>query len=178
MQVLQSALETGSGADRFIHVALPLMRTRGVHADYVDSVVWHGDCLLSKSVTDEAVLWRLPITHLDDTLALSSLPKAAAGLLKVASWALPHTSIWFLKISTDPEHSVAACGSKQGRVYLWQLPEEGGEVGGGRAEVVHVTERSGAAVRSVALHDGEFVLAGLSDGRLILMRGTLAKRRN
>jgi hypothetical protein len=174
--VLESALETGCGAERFVHVALPLMRTRSVHADYVDSVSWHGDCLLSKSVTDEAILWQLPITHLVDTLMLSSLPRAVAGLQRVASCVLPATSMWFLKICTDSENGVAACGSKQGRLYLWPLPEQGG-AGAGRAEVVTVTDRMGVAVRSVALHPSSFVIAGLSDGHVIVMRGTPSRRR-
>ena len=67
MQVLQAAEAAATNEDVFTPVHRARFRSKAVHGDFVDSVAWFGDALLTKSVRDEVLLWTLD-PPLDDTL--------------------------------------------------------------------------------------------------------------
>jgi hypothetical protein len=66
-------VDAHSAAD-FCHIKEPLFCSKAVHGDFVDSVAWFGDALLTKSVTNEAVLWRIEGLDLADSKELGLSP--------------------------------------------------------------------------------------------------------
>jgi WD40 repeat protein len=168
LQVFERAENASAAADIFVHVCHPLFHSKAVHADFVDSVTWFGDALLTKSVHDEVVLWCTK-GCLESTLTLgTALGAAPPGFVPLRRFLMHGCTVWFLKLTVSLPALQLACGSTKGKVFIWELP---GEVGAGHehdgcvAEVIEVA-RGVATVRSVALHLGGALVAGMDNGLL------------
>ena len=181
LQVLEAAEEEGCGGARFVHIERPLLRTRAAHADFVDTVAWHGDRLCTKSVHDQILLWALPVRALAATPALAALPPPREGVCVTDAFDIPDCSVWFVKFCADRRLRRLACGSLKGRAYIWPLPGAAtatrtGPLGAQCEREVVVVDRGDVTVRAVALHAADILIAGLDDGRVVVMKGHAAAR--
>jgi len=92
-----------------LEIQFPCFSTRHVHSDYVDCVRWVGDHLISKSTKNQLKLWRPAIHRCKDTVTI------------LETYAVPSTSIWFLRMDLDMRREYIAVGNTAGEVYLWKL---------------------------------------------------------
>lgn len=141
----------------------------------------YGDALLSKSVYNIVVLWKVT-APLEATLDLGTPPAPGLPSLQpLQKFRMDDGHVWFLKLSLCLSSLRAACGSAGGRAYVWKLPEAGAAAaaaeaaaGGGAAchpegaSVVEVDGRGGGIVRATALHPCGHLLSVMEDGRLFV----------
>ena len=100
-----------------VEIQFPCYSTRNVHTDYVDCVRWVGDHLISKSTKNQVKMWR-PAVHRS---------KDAVTILE--TYAVPSTSIWFLRMDLDARREYIAVGNTAGDIYLWKLEEDNNKNG-------------------------------------------------
>eukprot|EP00850_Spirogloea_muscicola_P005414 SM000024S07876 [mRNA] locus=s24:894549:897728:- [translate_table: standard] len=93
------------------HVQLPVFVAYHVHTNYVDCTRWLGDCILSKSVDNEVVLWR----HVRATQ-----DGRDEGFVDVLQrYAVQDCDVWFIKFSMDLACTTLAIGNREGTTHVW-----------------------------------------------------------
>jgi polycomb protein EED len=100
----------------------PVFTTRNVHRNYVDSVSWYGNCVLSKSCENAIVMWRpgkleTPMEN-DDQVVTNSNDHTASVLHK---FECDDNEIWFIRFGLDEAQQVLAVGNQVGDIYLWNI---------------------------------------------------------
>jgi hypothetical protein len=95
-------------------------------------------------------------------------------------FAVEGCAVWFLKFSLHLPDLMLAVGGTTGKVTLWPMPgaptheaglERAGTKRGNGQEVVNVLGKGQqCTVRSVAMSDGGTLVAGLDDGRIVVLR--------
>ena len=84
----------------------PLFSTNQVHSNYVDSVKWVGDCVMSKSVCDSIVLWA------------PDSPRSANSSVILRRFKLPNFAIWYSQMDIFPPYDWFAVGNDDGKVRV------------------------------------------------------------
>ena len=92
-------------------VPMPICSTSEVHDNYVDSIKFYGDLIISKSCEDQIIIWKLCYVDM----------KCKPLVLKVIS--LPKSHIWFIKLNISHDMALLSCGNLIGQVYIWKLLE-------------------------------------------------------
>lgn len=87
----------------------PAFSTNHVHSDYVDCVRWIGDLLLTKSTQNEVKLWR-PAVH-----------RCESCVTVLATFVVPSSNIWFLKLGINADRTQFAAGTTNGYVYVYNI---------------------------------------------------------
>lgn len=87
----------------------PLFVTTNVHSDYVDSVKWLGDLLLTKSTKGKMLLWG------PDSARFKGAP------LILHEYSSSDDQIWYIRMDVCVPLNLVAVGSKEGRVYVHSL---------------------------------------------------------
>ncbi|KAK7206561.1 WD40-repeat-containing domain protein [Myxozyma melibiosi] len=114
--------------------------TNALHANYVDSVAFYGDLILSKAAKEHRiVLWRIDgfASNLADYLGQQNAPTShdkskdtlsafGSGFTRLLQFSIPHTTPWYMRFGIG--HGVG-CGSTlvmgndAAKVYVFQLKE-------------------------------------------------------
>jgi hypothetical protein len=160
-----------------VHVQIPLFVNSDIHAQYVDDVAWIGDLILSKSTCNELVLWR-PKCNVYDAVKYDMEVAAVGGVHILRRFKYYGADLWFLHFGLNLSEGIVAVGNKNGTCYLWNLELEEGAKDGHKWSGFKSMACAGGgnkkedrmAVRCVALISRTALLAGLDDGRLVLMQ--------
>eukprot|EP00850_Spirogloea_muscicola_P002241 SM000008S22330 [mRNA] locus=s8:1123962:1126819:+ [translate_table: standard] len=136
------------------HVQLPVFVAYHVHTNYVDCTRWLGDCILSKSVDNEVVLWR----HVRATQ-----DGRDEGFVDVLQrYAVQDCDVWFIKFSMDLACTTLAIGNREGTTYVWD-PRPASTTAPARLKNAHLR----SIIRQTAVsHDGRIIIACCEDGTL------------
>ena len=159
-----------------VHVQLPLFVNSDIHKAYVDDVAWVGELILSKSTSNELVLWR-PRARMHDAVKFDIEVSAVEGVTVLRRFKYHSADLWFMHFGLNLAAGVVAVGNKNGMCYVWNLElKEGAREGhkwGGYKSMDCSVGGPAMAVRCVAMVSRTALLAGLDDGRVVLMqRGT------
>lgn len=104
----------------------PIFQTRKIHRNYVDSVCWFGNLLLSKSCENAIVLWKVGKLELADDVDDISKSKytndQAATIINKLDCS--DNEIWFIRLTTDMRQRFLATGNRCGVVFVWKFDEE------------------------------------------------------
>lgn len=100
----------------------PVFTTRNVHRNYVDSVSWYGNCVLSKSCENAIVMWKPgkldgPIES-EFQVGTSSNDQTASVLHK---FECDDNEIWYIRFGMDESQKVIAVGNQVGVIFLWDI---------------------------------------------------------
>lgn len=149
---------SGPTAFKPAHISSPVFSSRKVHAGYIDCVRWMGDFVVSKSVDNRILVWKPPGSGPEDARM-----RADGHIHFIQELALEDADIWFIRFSMDARCRVLACGSRTGRVFLWDTD----------AVTPHAKFRvkrppgKDNTVRQTALsHDGSILLFSCDDGTI------------
>jgi polycomb protein EED len=88
---------------------VPIFSTNQVHTDYVDSVRWFGNCLLTKSTKNRVAYWS------PDSNRYKGAP------LVLREFELFGCEIWFVRMDICIPLDLLAVGNKFGKVFLFSL---------------------------------------------------------
>lgn len=87
-----------------LSIQIPLFSTTQVHSDYVDSVRWVGNCILSKSTKNRVALWA------PDSDRYKGAP------LVLREFIIMEGNLWFVRMDVCIVHDILAVGNRDGRV--------------------------------------------------------------
>ena len=87
----------------------PLYSTSNVHDDYVDSVRWVGDLLLTKSTRNKIILWSPDACRF----------KGAALILQ--EYTMSDAYIWYIRMDVCIPLDIFAVGNKEGNVFVFSI---------------------------------------------------------
>lgn len=116
----------------------PHFYTSSIHSNYVDSIAFYGDLIISKAAKEvKVVLWQILGFSSENELANSVQRKAPTnhdkrdtrsafgdGLERILQLSIPLTEPWYMRFGkswTAGEPPLLAMGNDAARVYLWDL---------------------------------------------------------
>ena len=100
----------------------PLYSTSNVHDDYVDSVRWVGDLLLTKSTRNKIILWSPDACRF----------KGAALVLQ--EYTMSDAYIWYIRMDVCIPLDIFAVGNKEGKVFVFSVSSLPYEIDGGQVK--------------------------------------------
>ena len=103
-----------------LFVQYPIYASSKIHDNYIDSVMWFGNLIFSKSVDDKILLWAIKKKNGES----DQLYKNEAEVLVLNVLPFCDASIWFIKFSMDFNLTKLACGNHAGVVHVWSLTSE------------------------------------------------------
>lgn len=95
---------------------IPIFSANQVHADYVDSVLWYGNCLLTKSTKNRIALWS------PDNRRYKNAP------LIIKEMVMRDNDIWFVRMDVSIPLNIVACGNKLGKIFIYSLSSNNNEL--------------------------------------------------
>lgn len=135
------------------YVQFPAFTTRRVHTDYVDSVKWVGDLIMSKSIECKCILWKPDTRRRSNSVALLRTYPYSEGKL------------WYVRMGFNADYSVMGVGSDEGSIFLFDV-DAGGD---SYQELTNDLMRS--VVRTVQFSQcGEYLACCCDDGSLWCFR--------
>ncbi|XP_065314466.1 polycomb protein esc-like isoform X2 [Gordionus sp. m RMFG-2023] len=125
----------------------PILTTRDIHKNYVDSSLWHGNVIFSKSCENIITCWKFGVienvnqTSIDNVkkypnrysnnicldyhksdYGLQSLqlaPHIKAN--KLFDIPVSDCDLWFIRMNEDPSQKYLALGNCTGKIFVWDL---------------------------------------------------------
>lgn len=91
---------------------IPLFSTTQVHNDYIDSIRFVGNCILSKSTKNRVVLWA------PDSFRYKGAP------LILREYTIYDSNLWFVRMDICIPLDLLAVGNKKGQVFLYNLSSD------------------------------------------------------
>ncbi|KAF7496268.1 Polycomb protein esc [Sarcoptes scabiei] len=105
----------------------PNFSTRDVHYNYVDSVQWYNNFLITKSCEEKLVIWK-PGTEnetLDDLMRRThysdSLESNLRNVVIIKQFDLIKNDLWFVKFAFDHNEFLLALGNHEGNLFIYDL---------------------------------------------------------
>mmetsp|Transcript_27517 Transcript_27517/g.65182 ORF Transcript_27517/g.65182 Transcript_27517/m.65182 type:complete len:392 (-) Transcript_27517:292-1467(-) len=105
----------GAFPTRFVHY--PEFSSSKVHGNYVDCVRWLGDLILSKSVDNRILLWRVDLSQ------RQSKPNSLNNVQYLQEYNFSGADIWFIRFSLDYWYQFMAVGNRTGKVFVYDIFE-------------------------------------------------------
>lgn len=135
-------------------IQFPAFVTRRVHTDYVDSVEWIGDLLVTKSIESKLVLWKPDVRRRKDAVVVCR------------SYLYETGKQWFARFGVNAECTLLCIGGDRGGLSLFELSSSPAS-----ATVKPVqrlaTPNTTKQIRSVKFSpNSEYIVAGGDDGIL------------
>lgn len=136
---------------------LPFWVTSKLHTDYIDSISFVGDLILSKSTTNVISLWK-PIFSDDDRHDLSSSSSSSnSKFLHLVDYSVPDCRQWYIRFGLDKDCHLMAVGNCMGDIRVW-------EIGGAKKPNIIHNPMCSAIIRMVAFSpDGKMMVAVCDD---------------
>lgn len=102
----------------------PMFTTRNIHRNYVDSVCWLGNFVLSKSCENSIVLWKPgKLDSVEDV----ELPKQNYSTDQTATilhkFESHDNAIWFIRLTLNHKQKYLSVGNSVGVIYVWKIDE-------------------------------------------------------
>ncbi|NJR42325.1 MAG: hypothetical protein HC767_06370 [Akkermansiaceae bacterium] len=172
MQAIKKHASKATSQEDVVHVQIPLFVNSEIHTQYVDDVAWVGELLLSKSTCNELILWR-PKGNVHDAVKYNMEVSVVEGVTILRRFKYPAADLWFLHFGLHLSEGVVAVGNKNGVCYIWNLELEQGALEGHKwsgYKSMDCSGGDGVTVRCVAVISRTALLAGLDDGRVVLMQ--------
>ncbi|KAM7446903.1 hypothetical protein ABFA07_004870 [Porites harrisoni] len=104
-----------------IKVHFPDFTTRDIHRNYVDSVRWFGDLVLSKSCENCIVCWK-PQEKFEDIFKGPFNSERSVTMLH--RFEFSQCDIWYMRFSLDYEQRLMAVGNQTGKTFVWDIGVE------------------------------------------------------
>lgn len=107
----------------------PSFSTREVHCNYVDSVCYYGNTILSKSC-ENLVAWWKPAVYVFTSIAEPGNVSATAsttshdGIISLRKLDVPQCEIWFMKMCLNERLGLLALGNQIGKITIWDMTTE------------------------------------------------------
>lgn len=105
-------------------VTFPIFTTRSIHRNYVDSVCWYGNFLLSKSCENAIVLWKPGKLENVNDIELPKNYSTDQTATILHKFECKDNEIWFIRLSMDQRQRFLAVGNQVGVIYVWRIDEE------------------------------------------------------
>eukprot|EP00474_Spongospora_subterranea_P010737 CRZ11195.1 hypothetical protein [Spongospora subterranea] len=138
-------------------VQFPVYSTDKVHSNYIDSVRFFGDLILSKSVEEKIVLWE-PIYQRHTV-------NQACTISVIKEFPFPDSNIWYVRFALDPSMRFMAIGNLSGKLFCWEVDalDDPGRI------LSNV--KSSCTIRCVTFnYNSSFLLASAEDGSVWVWR--------
>ncbi|KAL9968870.1 hypothetical protein ACROYT_G021013 [Oculina patagonica] len=101
-----------------IKMHYPDFTTRDIHRNYVDSVRWFGDLVLSKSCENCIVCWK-PQERFEDIFKGPFNSERVVTVLH--RFEFSQCDIWYMRFSLDYEQRLMAVGNQTGKTFVWDI---------------------------------------------------------
>jgi polycomb protein EED len=103
----------------------PMFSTRNIHRNYVDSVSWMGNFILSKSCENSIVLWKPGKLELGDDVKLPTQSYLTdQSVTIIHKFESAENTIWFIRLTLNLRKKILAVGNSIGVIYLWPIDGE------------------------------------------------------
>lgn len=135
----------------------PIFQTRNVHGNYIDTVKFFGDLIISKSCENVIKIWK-PTYHNN---------KMRPMVIKELQ--LSDANIWFMKFGLSPDFELLASGNVKGQLFLFNLQLDKPEKRRVRLEplIPESKKRSGMEVRQVAFNRDNTIIISVHENSMI-----------
>lgn len=97
-----------------VRIHCPEFTTREIHTNYVDTVKFFGNSIISKSCQNEIVYWK----HNKDAKLKNS------GAQRLFTFDLMDCEMWFIRMELNLQMTQMAVGSENGKIFLFDLNTE------------------------------------------------------
>ena len=135
----------------------PIFTSKNLHNNYVDCVRWVGDYILSKSVGDEALMWR------------PCLKRGDGGAVVVRRVSMPKMDVWYMRFCLNATCDVIAWGNTDGEVHHTDVDGAGSGHGGGNVIYKLQSPANKVIVRAVCFsRDMAHIVTCTDEGKLWL----------
>ena len=139
--------------------------TRDIHRNYVDSVSWFGDFVLSKSCENAIIMWKPGKIDAD---LQSFLPgdKYVADPTStfIHQFDLKDSEIWFMRFSMDEDQRTMALGNMNGRTYVWDVDAD--DFDHYKCTVLQHPKLSSAVRQTALSNDGSILICVADDSTI------------
>jgi polycomb protein EED len=104
---------------RTVYEQMPYFSTNKVHTNYVDSVQFVGDLVLSKDTHDKVVLWYPELSK--TTTGKSAGIRLPSEVVALREFSITKCNVWFVRFGTDVNANILAVGNTLGEIKLWDI---------------------------------------------------------
>jgi len=104
---------------RTAYEQMPYFSTNKIHSNYVDSVQFVGDLVLSKDTHDRVVLWYPELSK--STTRKSAGIRLPCEVVALREFSITKCDVWFIRFGTDANTNFLAIGNTQGEIKLWEI---------------------------------------------------------
>ena len=102
-----------------VYEQMPYFSTNKIHTNYVDSVQFVGDLVLSKDTHDTVVLWYPELSK--SSSGKSAGVRLPSEVIALREFSIPKCNVWFVRFCTDINVTILAVGNTQGEIKLWEI---------------------------------------------------------
>lgn len=132
-------------------------RSKTVNSSGVDSLIWFGDKIISRSLCSDIVLSRIDPSFQNESLSRMFMFQKSepAG-----------NECWFIRMAIDAEKKLLAIGDHSGRISVWNLHQPLSKIE--KVSLVHKFWKK-EIIRMVDFSsDSRFIIAGTDQGRILM----------
>lgn len=105
-----------------VRCQIPAFTTREIHRNYVDSVRWFGNFVMSKSCENFIALWKQGKLESEDDVDLASGQFTSDSTTTlIHDFRIENSDIWFMRFAMDKAQKTMALGNVLGKTYIWYL---------------------------------------------------------
>jgi len=123
---IKDSFEPPKGSERddtyfqTVYHQLPFWATSKLHTDYVDSVAFVGDLILSKSTTNVISLLK-PILPQEIHASSASLSNINDKFIHLTDYPVPECGQWYIRFGLDKDCKLLAVGNCIGDLRVWEI---------------------------------------------------------
>jgi polycomb protein EED len=100
---------------------MPIFSTNKVHTNYVDTVQYVGDIILSKDTDDTVVLWKPITTKIHRSSTTKTQQRLPSEVIALREFVTNKCDIWFIRFATDHYCRMLAVGNTVGEIKVWEI---------------------------------------------------------
>ncbi|XP_068757050.1 polycomb protein eed-like [Montipora capricornis] len=144
-----------------VKIHFPNFTTRDIHRNYVDSVRWFGDLVMSKSCENSIVCWK-PQEQFEEIFKGPFNSERTVTVLH--RFEFSQCDIWYMRFSLDYEQKLMAVGNQTGKTFVWDIGVDD-PTKARSTTLVH--NKCASAIRQTGFSkDGKILVSVCDDGTL------------